>query len=117
MVFWTTAPVTINPIRIVWGFCFSFTGWYANTMFDFLLGGSSGKKLTLKKLDKELREIAALSPEEREYVKAALSRYLSGGISKMEAEHAVRQLKLNFKDNLDAIEAEKVRQKILGYFA
>lgn len=76
----------------------------------------SSKSISKTRLDKMLRKISALSPEEREYVKAVFSKYTSGGISKSEAEKVIRQLKMNFSDNLDSSEVEKIKQKILGYF-
>ena len=74
------------------------------------------KALAIKKLDKLLREITALSPEEREYVEAAFSRFQSNGISKLEAEQVIRGLKLNFKDTLEQSEVEKIKLKILSFF-
>lgn len=68
------------------------------------------------KLEKLLREIPELSPQEREYVKALFSKVESGGIEKWEAEKLLKGMKLNFKDNLDRIEVEKVKQKILSAF-
>lgn len=57
-----------------------------------------------------------MSPQEREYVMAAFSKYLSGGLEKWEAEKILRGLKLNFYDNLDPYEVEKIKQKILSAF-
>ncbi len=84
-------------------------------IFDFL-SHSTGKHLPMKKLDKMLREIRALSPEEREYVKAVFSRYQTNGITKEEANRAVRTLLENMKDTLTHGEAEKVKMKILSFF-
>lgn len=75
------------------------------------------KAFAAKKLDTLLREISALSPEEREYVKAAFSRFQANGISKLEAEQVIRGLKLNLKDELDSAEIEKIKLKILSFFA
>ena len=74
------------------------------------------KALAVKKMDTLLREIAALSPEEREYVKAAFGRFQANGISKLEAEQVIRGLKLNFKDTLEQSEVEKIKLKILSFF-
>lgn len=84
-------------------------------IFDFL-SPSSGKHLSKEKLDALLRQISALSPEEREYVKAVFGRYLSEGISKEEAARAIRDLRINASDNLDAGEVEKIKLKILSFF-
>ncbi len=78
--------------------------------------GNTGKKLQLKRMDAMLREIAALSPDEREYVKATFGKYLADGVTKEEAERAIRELKLNLQDSLDPDEVERVRMKILSFF-
>lgn len=85
-------------------------------MLELLFPFANKKTLQMKKLDTMLREITALSPEEREYVKAAFSRFQANGISKLEAEQVIRGLKLNFRDNLDPAEVEKIRWKILSFF-
>ncbi|GEM_PF-2151675 len=74
------------------------------------------KALQIKKLEKLLKEISALSPEEREYVKAAFGRFQANGISKLEAEQVIRGLKFNFKDTLEPGEVEKIKLKILSFF-
>lgn len=74
------------------------------------------KALAMEKLEKLLAEISALSPEEREYVKAAFGRYQANGVSKLEAEQAIRDLKLNFRDALETNEVEKIKLKILSFF-
>lgn len=84
-------------------------------MFDIFFP-PKGKALQTKKLEKLLKEISALSPEEREYVKAAFARFQENGISKLEAEQVIRGLKLNFRDNLDPAEVAKIRLKILSFF-
>ena len=85
------------------------------SILDVLLGGS-GKSLRVKELDKMLKTISALSPEEREYVKAVFGKFMNNGISKMEAEETIRNLKLDHMDNIDAVELEKIRLKILSFF-
>ena len=84
-------------------------------IFDFF--ASSGRYLSQKKLEKLLREMKILSLQEREYVKGVFSRFHSNGISKEEAKRAIRELKFNFGDKLDSAEVERVRQKLLGFFA
>lgn len=69
-----------------------------------------------EKLEKLLKEIPELSPQEREYVKALFGKVSFEGITKFEAEKIIREMKLNFKDNLDSFEAEKVKNKILSVF-
>ncbi|MBI2278904.1 MAG: hypothetical protein HYU81_02480 [Candidatus Brennerbacteria bacterium] len=85
-------------------------------MFDIFFPRRDQKAMNAKNLEKLLKEISALSPEEREYVKAAFSRFQTNGISKLEAEQAIRNLKLNFRDTLDPAEVEKVKLKILSFF-
>lgn len=70
----------------------------------------------MEKLEKLLAEISALSPEEREYVEAAFSRFQENGISKLEAEQVIRGLKLNYRDTLEQGEVEKIKLKILSFF-
>lgn len=74
------------------------------------------KALAANKLEKLLKEIPALSPEEREYVRAAFGRYQENGISKLEAEQVIRDLKLNYRDTLEQSEVEKIKLKILSFF-
>ncbi|MEK7629949.1 MAG: hypothetical protein AAB432_01015 [Patescibacteria group bacterium] len=77
---------------------------------------SSDKTLYREKLGILLNQISALSPEEKEYVKAIFGKYAADGISKFEAEKAIRELKFNFSDNLDSTEVEKIKIKILSFF-
>jgi hypothetical protein len=86
------------------------------TLLDILFPASAGKRMKLADLDRELKEMTVLSPDEREYMKATFSKYLANGISKLEAEQAIRGLRLNFKDNLDQNEVEKVKRKLLAFF-
>lgn len=74
------------------------------------------KALAMEKLEKLLKEISALSPEEREYVKVAFARFQENGISKLEAEQVIRDLKLNYRDTLEQSEVEKIKLKILSFF-
>lgn len=69
-----------------------------------------------EKLEKLLKEIPELSPQEREYVKALFGKFAPQGITKFEAEKIIREMKLNFKDSLDSAEAEKIKNKILSAF-
>lgn len=69
-----------------------------------------------EKLEKLLKEIPELSSQEREYVKAFFGKVASQGITKFEAEKIIREMKLNFKDNLDSSETEKIKNKILSVF-
>ena len=83
-------------------------------MLDFLF--SPGKSISRSKLDKMLRAIPALSPQEREYVKAVFGKFLSNGISRLEAEKVIRGMKFNFSDNLDSSEVQRVKERMLGFF-
>lgn len=74
------------------------------------------KALYKEKLKQILKEIPQLSLQEREYVIAAFSRYLKGGLEKWEAEKILKELKLNAFDILSPIEVEKIKQKILSVF-
>jgi len=67
-----------------------------------------------EKLEKLLREIPELSSQEKEYVKACFSKFLTGGIDKWEAEKVIRELKLNLKDEIDSSEIEKIKAKIMS---
>lgn len=87
-------------------------------MLDFLFSPflNNSKSISKEKLEKLLREISALSPEEREYIKAIFSKYQTNGISKGEVEQAISRLKMNYSDNLDSSEVEKIKQKLLSFF-
>ena len=84
-------------------------------IFDIFL--NPGRRLSHKKLDKLLREIKILSPQEREYVKGVLGGFLRDGVSKEEAKKAIRELRLNALDKIDSQETERIKQKLLGFFA
>ncbi len=84
-------------------------------VFNLFFGGG-GKSLDINKLDKMLREVSAISSEEREYVKAVFNKYKSNGISEEEAISALSELKYNFSDNLDSSEVEKIKAQMLGCF-
>jgi hypothetical protein len=75
------------------------------------------KTLYRDRLKKLLLEIPQLSPQEREYVKALFEKFMTGGITKTEAEKVIRAMKMNFSDELDSSEVEKIKNKILGFFA
>lgn len=83
--------------------------------FDFITT-TGGKHIYGEKLDRLLHEISALSPSEREYVKAVFGRFQAEGISKEEAEQAIHELFENASDDISHEEAEKIKQKILAYF-
>jgi len=85
-------------------------------MFGFFGFGSS-KRIYKDKLKSLLNQISILSPQEREYVKAVFSKYASNGISREEAEKAIRELKINASDNIDAEELQRIKEKILGFFS
>lgn len=77
---------------------------------------SSGKRVTRKELEQILRDTPALNAVEREYVKGVFAKYLSSGISKEEAERAIRELKLSLGDTVDRYEAEHLRERLLRLF-
>lgn len=77
---------------------------------------SSGKRVTRKQLEQILRDTTVLSQAEREYVKGVFTKYLSDGISKEEAERAVRELKLQTGDVIDPHEADELRSRLLQLF-
>ncbi|MBI4434439.1 hypothetical protein HY635_01295 [Candidatus Uhrbacteria bacterium] len=77
---------------------------------------SSGKRIQRKELERILREIPALGVAEREYVKGVFTKYLSGGVSKTEAERAVRELKLQAGDAIDSYEADELKARLLRVF-
>lgn len=86
-------------------------------MFDFLFGSSGlSKKIYKEKLRNLLNQISALSPQEKEYIKAVFAKYAANGISRQEAEKAIRELKLNASDNIDSQELQRIKEKILGFF-
>ena len=77
---------------------------------------STGKRVKRKELERILREIPALGVAEREYVKGVFMKYLSGGVSKAEAERAVRELKFQARDGIDSYEADELRSRLLRVF-
>jgi len=75
------------------------------------------QNLSREKLKNLLKEIPQLSPQEREYVKALFEKFITGGITKSEAEQVIRKMKLNFADELDYFEVEKIKEKIMSFFS
>ncbi|MFH1867017.1 MAG: hypothetical protein ABIJ81_02950 [Patescibacteria group bacterium] len=76
---------------------------------------SSSKTLSVSALEKLLKEITILQPAEREYVKGLFTKYQTGGISKIEVEKAVKEMKFNTADIIDTTEAEAIKDKLLSY--
>ncbi len=79
-------------------------GWFSNN-----------KTLSFVNLDKLFKEIIILQPAEREHVKGLFTKYQSGGISRVEVEKAVREMKFNTSDIIDTTEAEVIKDKLLSY--
>lgn len=77
---------------------------------------SSGKRVKRKEFERILRETPSLGMAEREYVKGVFLKYLSDGISKAEAERAIRELKLQMGDVVSTYEAEELRSRLLRVF-
>ena len=77
---------------------------------------SSGKRMNRKELERILRETSSLGVAEREYVKGIFAKYLSDGISKMEAERAIRELKVQMGDVVSTYEADELRSRLLRVF-
>lgn len=67
-------------------------------------------------LKKLLGEIPHLDSGEREYVLGVLDQYEQGGVTKGELEKAVRNLKLDSNDTIDAFEAEAIKKKLMSFF-
>ncbi|MFA4936962.1 MAG: hypothetical protein WC575_01525 [Patescibacteria group bacterium] len=79
-------------------------GWFSND-----------KTLSALELEKFLHQIPILQQAEREYVKGLFTKYRTGGISKMEVEKAVREMKFNTTDIIDITETEAIKDKLLSY--
>ena len=77
---------------------------------------SSTKVIYPKKLEELLRQVEILDTGEREYVKEAMGKYMTGGLSKHEAEKALREMAQSSSDVIDRQEVEAIRQKLLEYF-
>ncbi|MDO8599092.1 MAG: hypothetical protein Q7S02_03205 [bacterium] len=77
---------------------------------------SSGKRIQRKELERVLRETEALSVAEREYVEGVFTKYLSDGISKAEAERAIRELKVQMGDAISTYEADALKARLLRLF-
>jgi hypothetical protein len=75
---------------------------------------SSSKTIKHRDLDNLLRDLPVLDRAEREYVKGLFFKYKEGGITKLEVEKAIRELKLNTSDVIDSSEAEAIKDKLLA---
>ncbi len=76
---------------------------------------SNDKILSSQQLDNLLKQIPILQQAEREYVKGLFTKYKAGGISKLEVEKAVREMKFNTTDIIDTMEAESIKNKLLSF--
>jgi hypothetical protein len=76
---------------------------------------TSSKNLTIKQIDKLLRQIKSIDSFEREYIKGLFRQYESGGITSREVEEAVRDMRLNTSDQIDRQEAKAVKEKLLKF--
>lgn len=85
-------------------------------IIDTLFGIHPQKAMRQDQLDQVLRETTWLSPADREYLKAAFSKYLANGISKEEAAKEFLELRKNYKDAITDMEIEKLKQKIMSFF-
>ena len=81
-------------------------GWFSND-----------KSLPIEQLDKLLKQIPILQQAEREYVKGLFTKYKAGGISKVEIEKAVREMKFLTSDVIDSAEAEAIKVKLISYLS
>lgn len=76
---------------------------------------TSSKKLTLRQVDKLLRQIKSIDSFEREYVKGLFRQYESGGITAKEVEETVRDMRINTSDQIDRQEAEKIKMELINF--
>ena len=76
---------------------------------------SNDKILSPQQLDNLLKQIPILQQAECEYVKGLFTKYKAGGISRLEVEKAVREMRFNTSDIIDTTEAEAVKNKLLSY--
>jgi hypothetical protein len=83
---------------------------------DELFGKSTKKAMRPDQLSRILEETTWLSPADREYLKAAFSKWIKDGITKEEAAREFLDLRKNYKDSISDIEIEKLKQKVLSFF-
>ncbi|HEY4496615.1 MAG TPA: hypothetical protein VI432_00490 [Candidatus Paceibacterota bacterium] len=73
--------------------------------------------MTRTQMFKLVKELIWLQPAKQEYIKAHIERYMSGGLTKYEAEKMFIELqRINHRDILTRQDLEKIKLKILGFF-
>jgi hypothetical protein len=72
----------------------------------------SADKIQHKDLDKHLSKIDGLRQHEREYVKGLFNEHKSSGITKIEIDKAIRELKSNTSDGIDPQKAERIQDAL-----
>jgi len=63
-----------------------------------------------------LRQIGDISKDERNYLNQVFEKDLEDGITKEEMTNRIKELRVNYEDDLDAREVEQIKEKFLGKF-
>lgn len=71
------------------------------------------KKIYSKEFNELLRHVSDISDKERQYLDRVFSSALQGGLSLNEMREQIRRLSKNQADDIDYMELEKVKRKLL----
>jgi len=85
------------------------------SVLDIIFGGG-GDRIHKKEFNNALRQIGDISKDERNYLNQVFEKDLEDGITKEEMTNRIKELRVNYEDDLDAREVEQIKEKFLGKF-
>jgi hypothetical protein len=85
------------------------------SVLDIIFGGG-GDRVHKKEFNQALGQIPEISREEKNYLNEVFKKDLEDGITKEEMKNKIRELNVNYEDDLDAREVKQIKQKFLGRF-
>lgn len=85
------------------------------SILDIIFGGG-GDRVYKKEFNQALRQLPDISVEERKYLNEVFKKDLEDGITKEEMKNRIRELNVNYEDDLDDREVKEIKEKFLGRF-
>jgi len=74
------------------------------------------KRINKDEFNKILNQTLPYNAKDREFLKKAFEKDLSGGLTESELKSKMGKIKYNTKDEVDSFEADKLKNKLLGGF-
>jgi len=72
------------------------------------------KRIYKREFNKLLMFVPEISPQERRYLNQVFSKDLIDGLTEFELNRKIMQLKFDTTDQIDRVEAERIRKKLLN---